>query len=385
MTDLLSSRRRYLAIASASILTLALAACGGDAAGSDTKGDAVRLGVVTSLTGPLSQSGKEVKEGFDLAVSTINADGGVLGKKLETVVEDDKSSPEQAVIAARKVVGQGVDVLGGTITTPLAIAISQSMINSPDKMFVMTAATTNQPLQAQKHGNIFGLSATSASFGQAYFPFIAKQGAKRLAVVAAKGDYGDNELKAIAAAGSFQPVAVERFEMTQSDFSGAIAKIKSVKADAVFFTSAGTSVQPEFAKQARQLGLSVPLYINAMSLVDEQLSQAAGALDGAHGVDLYNPTLDNPANAAFVKAFVAAHDRNPTTLNEFGYETAFLVAAAMKKAGTTTDVAKITASLRDGTFQTPRGEVTFSDIQRSEVKPFVVVVQGDAIEPVNGG
>lgn len=383
MTELASSRRRYLAIGIAGFLSVALSACGGAAAGTDGPDAAsVRLGVVTSLTGPLSQSGKEVKEGFDLAVATINSAGGVLGHQLTTVVEDDKSSPEQAVIAARKVAGDGVDVLGGTITTPLAIAISQSLIDAPDKMFIMTAATTNQPLQAQKHGNIFGLSATSTTFGQTYFPAMVSHGVKRLAVVAAKGDYGDNELKALQAAGAPQPVVVERFEMTQTDFSGAIAKVKSVQPDAVFFTAAGTSIQPQFAKQAKELGLGVPLYINAMSLVDQQLDQAAGALAGAHGVDLYNPKLDNAANAAFVKAFTAAHHRNPTTLNEFGYETAFLVAEAMKKAGSTTDVPKIAAALRSGAFQTPRGDVTFSDIQRSQVKPFVVEVQGDAIVPV---
>lgn len=382
MKSTLRNGKRPLTLAISALLVLAASACGSDGAAGSEGGDTVRLGVVTSLTGPIAQSGKEVQEGFDLAIEMINADGGVLGQQLEAVVEDDKSSPEQAVIAARKVAGEGVDIIGGTITTPLAIAISQSIIDSPDKLFIMTAATSNQPLEAQKHGNIFGLSATSSTFGEVYFPHMAEQGVQKLAVVAAQGDYGDNELKALEAAGAPTPVVVERFDMTQTDFSGTIATIKAAQPDAVFFTAAGTSIQPQFAKQASQLGLDVPLYINGMSLVDQQLGEVGDALNGAFGVDLYNPGLDNEANKKFVEAFTEAHDRNPTTLNEFGYETAFLVAQAMEQADTTTDMEKITAALRDGTFETPRGELTFSDIQRAAIEPFVVKVEGDTIVPV---
>jgi branched-chain amino acid transport system substrate-binding protein len=360
-----------------STAALLLSACSsGDEAGGGDEGGTVRIGAIMSLSGPLAESGKEMQQGFDLAVERVNADGGVPGGQLEVVYEDDKSNPEQAVVSLRSLTDQGVQVVSGTLVSPAAVALANFVRPDPGLLYVISSAATPVPLQDQEYGNIFGLSMTNAMFGKTYHAYIADSlHPATVAVVAATGEYGDNEIAALKddwGSGGPEIVGIERFELGSTDFSSTIATLRSLHADAVYFAAGGTAPHIPFFRQAAEQGLGGLKLMNPLSMSPQMLAETGKALEGVYGADLYNAQLDNPENTSFVEAYQAEYGKAPNSVALLGYESVWLVAQGMISGDSSTDVAKISAALKAKPWNTPRGEVRFDETGRAVSDVLVV-------------
>ncbi|MCW2698027.1 MAG: braC [Modestobacter sp.] len=374
---------RAAALVTAAALLLSACSSGDDPSAGGDGGGPVRIGAIMSLSGPLAESGKEMQQGFDLAVEQVNADGGVPGGQLEMVYEDDKSNPEQAVVALRSLTDEGIQVISGTLISPAAVALATFVRPDPDLLYVISSAATPVPLQDQEHGNIFGLSMTNAMFGKTYHAYIADSlQPATVAVVAATGEYGDNEIAALESnwgSGGPEIVGIERFELGSTDFSSTIASLRSLGADAVYFAAGGTAPHIPFFRQAAEQGLDGLKMMNPLSMSPQMLTESGAALEGVYGADLYNAGLDTPENRSFVEAYRSEYGEEPNSVALLGYESVWLVAQGMISGDSSTDVAKISAALKAEPWNSPRGEVRFDETGRAVSDVLVVRSQGGEI------
>ena len=176
-------------------------------------------------------------------------------------------------------------------------------------------------------------------------------------------------------------VAAETYtKLGAKDYAAEIASIRDAKPDSVFFFLPG-GMGIAFVKQYAQSGLKIPLFGPAFSF-DQGILKAVG--DSALGVlntSQWNKDVDNPANKAFVASFQKAYGRLPSLYASQGYDTARLIASALKAAGGTGDAAKFRDALRKADFEATRGSFKFNTnhfpIQNIYVRK--VVKEGDVL------
>lgn len=373
---------RRLVAASAAIAVLSLAACG--SAGEDGEdgesSDEVTIGLAVPLTGPSSATGTDSEEGAKFAIDQLNDEEALGSTELKLLVEDDKGTPESGVAAAQKLLDQGAAVLTGTANSSVAVAIANSIGNQDDVLYIVSAAQTQDPLDQQQFGTVFGLTHTNAMYGKSYHSFIADTlKPEKLAVVYENTDFGLNELSTLKAnlKGKSEIVKTVKFEREDTDFSNVIAAVRDSGADAIYLAAAGPSIPAAFYEQVDARKLKVEKLMNAGNMVQQLIDEGGDAVDGLYSADIYNAAMDGAPNKKFVKAFREEFDKDPTPLHVLGYESVLLSVEAMKSADSTSDVKKIAEALKDGTWETPRGEVTFDDSGRAQSTTLILQVEGE--------
>src|SRR5512135_424207 len=153
------------------------------------KEDVIKIGIAGPMTGDQSKMGMDFKNGVALAVEQWNAKGGVLGKKIEMVVEDDQHDPKQAVAIANKLVNEGAVGIVGHFNSSCSIPASKIYMDGSIPM--ITPATTNPQLTEQGFWNVFRVCGRDDQQGKAAASFVADYlKVKRVAVIHDKTTYG---------------------------------------------------------------------------------------------------------------------------------------------------------------------------------------------------
>jgi len=341
----------------------------------------IPIGHFASLTGDTATFGVSANEGILLAQDEINAKGGVLGKKVRVITQDDRSQPDEAKTVVNKLITQDhvVALLG-------EIASSRSIAAAPvaqDAQVPMLSPGSTNPKVTQIGDYIF-----RACFID---PFQAKVMAefamdnlklKRFAILyPANSDYGvgfkDYFKQAVTKAGGEIVAELGYTEKSDVDFRGQLTKIKAANPDAIFvsgyYTEAGL-----IAEQARELGITVPLLGGDGWDSDQTLKIGKDAVNGCYFTNHYSPDQDSPQ----VKAFVAAYEQRyknqdgtpkvPDAMAILGYDAMRLLCDAVQRAGST-DGPKIRdalAATKD--FPGAAGAITI-DKDRNAQKPIVVI------------
>jgi len=356
----------------------ALAACGpgGDAPGGGAggAGEPIRIGHFASLTGDTATFGQSSDRGMRMKLDEVNAAGGVLGRKLELVTEDDRSVTEEARTAAQKLIQRDevVALLG-------EVASSRSLAAAPEaqraRIPMISPASTN-PKVTEVGDYVFRTCFIDPFQGAVMARFAFEDlGVRRVAILFDfKQDYsvGLAEFfrKTFTDLGG-EIVADERYTSGDIEFRAQLTTIRAAAPQAVFVPGYYTELGL-IAKQARELGLDVPLLGGDGWDSAKTLEIGGAAVEGYYFSNHYAADSDSPRVQSFVKEFQAAHGSTPDAMAALGYDAAGILVDAIRRAGTTEGpkLRDAIAATRD--YEGVTGKISI-DPQRNARKDAVVL------------
>lgn len=369
---------RRLALVLAGALCAALA-CGqggeGAAPGAAAGGAApIKVGHFASLTGDTATFGQSTDDGIRLAVEEINAAGGVLGRPIEVISEDDRSVTEEARTAAQKLIQRDevVALLG-------EVASSRSMAAAPEAQRagvpMISPASTN-PKVTEVGDYVFRTCFIDPFQGAVMARFAFKDlGARKVAILSDfKQDYSVGladffRRKFTELGGTI--VADERYTSGDIEFRAQLTTIRAAAPDAVFVPGYYTEVGL-IAKQARELGLDVPLLGGDGWDSTKTLEIGGKAVEGYYFSNHYAADSDNPKVQEFVRRFEAKYGGKPDAMAALGYDAAGILADAIRRAGTTDGPALRDAIAATKDYDGVTGRITI-DPERNARKDAVVL------------
>ena len=312
---------------------------GGSGGNGNAAADEILIGHVASLTGDTATFGVSADEGIRLALDEINAAGGVLGKPVRVLTEDDRSLADEAKTVANKLITRdGVVAILGEIASSRSIAIAP--VCEDNKIPMLSPGSTN-PKVTQGYEYVFRNCFIDPFQGEAIGRFAVEQlGARRIAFLyPVNSDYGvglrDFVAQTVQSAGA-EVVANESYSEKQDvDFKGQLTKIKAANPDVIvvpgYYTEAGL-----IAKQARELGITVPL-IGGDGWDSDQTIQIGGdAIEGCFFVNHYSADEDRPEVQKFVEGYKKKYGgKIPDAMAILAYDSMKIMADAIQRAGGT--------------------------------------------------
>lgn len=328
-------------------------------ASSAMAGDAVKIGMITTLSGGGSGLGIDIRDGFKLA---LDEGGGKLGGvDVELMIEDDSRKPDKAIeIATRMVKRDKVQVMTGIVWSNLAVAVVPKVTK---KGVFYISPNAGPSLLAGKgcDKNYFNVAWQNDNLHEAVGQYVTEKGFDNVYMLAPNYPAGKD---AISGFRRFYKggVAGEVYtKLGQKDYAAEIAALRAAKPDAVFFFLPG-GMGISFLKQYSQAGLKgeVPLFGPAFSF-DQGILKATGeAALGVINSSQWNKDIDNAANKAFVAGFQKAYGRLPSLYASQGYDAAKLIGSALKAVGgDTSDDEAFRAALEKAQFDSVRGDFKF--------------------------
>ncbi len=368
-------------ISFAALLLVAIIFVGCDrGGGGGSSGNTIKIGHVASLTGDTATFGTSADEGIRLAMEEINAKGGVLGKPVEVVTEDDRSLADEAKTVANKLITRDrVVAILGEIASPRSIAIAP--ICEDAKIPMLSPGSTN-PRVTEGFDFVFRncfidpfQGTVMANFGMKPPP--EGLGLKKFAVLyPVNSDYGvglrDYFKEAVKKNGGQIVEDLAYTEKQDVDFRGQLTKIKNVNPDAIFvsgyYTEAGL-----IAKQARELGITVPLMGGDGWDSDQTVKIGGNAVEGSFFSNHYSPDEQRPEVQAFVSAYKAKYNgKTPDAMAILAYDAMRIMADAIGRAGST-DGGKIRDALAATKDFAGASGITTIDDQHNAKKSAVIL------------
>lgn len=352
------------------VLALALGGCGPQGGGDG----AIRIGHFASMTGDTATFGQSTDRGIRLAIDELNGAGGVLGRKLELITEDDRSVTEEARTAAQKLIQRDavVALLG-------EVASSRSMAAAPEAQrasipMISPASTNTKVTEAGDY--VFRTCFIDPFQGavMARFAF-SELGARRVAILFDfKQDYSVGLAEAFRT--KFRElggeiVADERYTSGDIEFRAQLTTIRGAKPDAVFVPGYYTELGL-IAKQARELGLGAPLLGGDGWDSEKTLEIGGNAVEGYYFSTHYSAESDDPRVKAFVLRYKERYAAVPDAMAALGYDAAKLLSDALGRAGSTSGPALRDAIAATRDFSGVTGRITI-DPQRNAHKDAVVI------------
>lgn len=353
---------------------LFVAACGREQAGGSEATAPIRVGHFASLTGDTATFGRSTDNGIRMKIEEVNGAGGVLGRPLDLVTEDDRSITEEARTAAQKLLQRDevVALLG-------EVASSRSLAAAPEAQRahvpMISPASTN-PRVTEVGDYVFRACFIDPFQGAVMAKFARETlGADRVAILFDfKQDYSvglaDFFRKTFEAQGG-KIVADERYTSGDIEFRAQLTKIRATHPDAVFvpgyYTEAGL-----IAKQARELGIDVPLLGGDGWDSTRTLEIGGSAVEGSYFSNHYAADSDSPLVQEFVKKYRAKYGEVPDAMAVLGYDAAGILVDALDRAGTTEGPALRDAIAATKDYPGVSGTISM-DPQRNARKDAVVI------------
>ena len=346
---------------------LMLAGCSGG--GSDT----TKFGIGVPITGPNAAFGAQIKEGAEQAIADINESGGILGKKLSSMIGDDVSDPKQGVSVANNFAANGVKFVVGHFNSGVTIPASE--IYQENNTLEITPGSTNPKITERSMWNIFRTCGRDDQQGAVAGAFIAKNFKdKKVAIVHDKTTYGQglaDETRKAMNAGGVTEVLYEGINPGDKDFSALVSKIKGSGADVVYwgglFTEGGLIV-----RQMRDQG------VNAVLMGGDGITSDEFAAIGGPGVEgtlmTYPPDpRKRPEANAIVEKF-RAKNFEPEAYTLYSYAAVQIIKAAAEQAKSL-DTKKVAEAMHSGKpFKTVIGDISYDkkgDITRLDYVMYV--------------
>ncbi|MEO9198753.1 MAG: ABC transporter substrate-binding protein [Antricoccus sp.] len=341
--------RGLATVVATAALALSLSACGSSSGGSKAGGSTLDIGVLNSTTGNLGAVGQQEAQGIDLAVSEINAAGGIKGKKIKLISVDDQGSVSQSTAGFKKlattdnvplIIGPGISA-GAAADAPLA-----------DRYGVTQVLLVAQPKVVNGTKNVFEVAPPGTANSEAMVKYAADKGAKTAALIWANNPYGQEGLTDITAASKKYGISLESqnsWDPAQFNFTAQAGKVASANPDVVFLYGAGGSSDGLLLKAVRAAGykgkIVGDLAYSTAATIPKVAGPAADTVVSLTAVNYGNPTA---AETKFIDAFKSANGGQvPSVLTTYAYVAVKMAAAAMEKASSLkgTDIAKALQSL----------------------------------------
>jgi len=354
---------------------------GGEGGRSTSSTGDILIGHFASMTGDTATFGVSADEGIQLAKDEINAAGGVLGRKIKVITEDDRSLNDEAKTTVQKLIGRDhvVALLG-------EIASSRSIAGAPiaqDERVPMLSPGSTNPKVTEIGDYIFRACFIDNFQGTAVAKFaMGDLKAKRFAILYANNsDYSVGLRKyfrdAVTAGGGQIVADLTYQEKSDVDFKGQLTKIRDANPDAIFVPGYYTEAAL-ICQQARELGIKAPLMGGDGWDSDQLVAIGKGAVEGCYFANHYAAEEDRPEVQKFVQSYRARYKnpdgspKTPDAMAILGYDAMRLMADAIKRAGGTegTKIRDALAATKD--FPGASGSITI-DENRNAKKPIIIL------------
>jgi len=333
-------------------------------AGPARAADPIRIGMIAPLTGSWASEGQEMKRNGELLVAELNSKGGLLGRKVELVVEDDGGDPRTASLAAQRLTSRGIVAVIGTYGS--AVTEATQTIFDEEGILQIANGSTNVRLTEKGLPYFFRTCPRDDEQGRVAAALIQKSGAKRVALVHDSSAYSKglaDEIHAILKAKGIAPVSFEALTPKEQDYSAVLTKLRAAGPDIVFFTG----YYPEaglLLKQKKQMGWNVP-FVGGDAINNPDLVKLAGK-EAAQGFRFLSPPVPTDLDTAEAKAYVAAYQKKYGAEAKSIYGVlaadAFRVIAKAIEATKSTDAKKLRDYLVNGLKDFPgyTGSIAFN-------------------------
>jgi branched-chain amino acid transport system substrate-binding protein len=353
---------------------LALALLGATANAQET----IKIGVVTDRTGVSKPYSEPSTEGLIFGADEINRKGGVLGRKIELMIEDDQSRPDISAALARKLVDQGaVFIMSMSLTTATQ---QQQTVTLEAKTPQMTPMNSGDTLTTQLPNPYFWQTGPLGSIQIATLLAHARsKGLKRVALVTDNSDLGQLLAKFFRGGlekSGIQVVAEEVVPRGATSATPQMQKVRAANPEAMFLAGVLTAENVLILKSYRELGLKFPIHSSYNLSVPVYMTVAKGLINGITFVDAYDP--EKPEVKAFEAAYKKATGKDPFNLHGYGYDGIMMVAEAIRRAGST-DKEKIREAMQTLTYSGVMGargmKYSFPEGKRAGYDPNGMVVR----------
>ena len=320
--------------------------------------DDLTIAVAGPITGPVASIGEQMKRGAEAAAAAINEAGGVDGRKIKIVIEDDACDPKQAVAVANRIVSQQIKFVDGHACSGSSIPASE--VYTDNNVLMITPASSNPALTEKGHPTIMRVYGRDDAQGAFVGPWIAEHfKGKKVAVLNDKSAYGKGLADVVAESlkkTGVQPVIEEGINAGEKDYSAIVTKLKAAGADLVYFggyhTEAGL-----IARQAADQGYKLHLMVGDSIATGEFWAVAGPAGEGTLFTFPTDPRR-SPSAAKALEQF-KAQNYEPEGFTLFAYAVVQVVAEGVKRAGSD-DPKKVAKALESGEgVPTVLGDVKF--------------------------
>ena len=359
-------------------------------AGSALAQNTIKIGVITDKIGPAKPYAEPVLQGVEFGVKEINAKGGILGKKIELIVEDDQGKPDVSATMARKLVDAGAVFIMSISLTP---ATQQAQtVSMQTKTPHITPSNSGDTLTTQIDNPYFWQTGPLGSIQIATLLSYAKaKNYKRVALVSESSDLGQlttRFFKAGLQKAGIEIISEEVIPRGSTSAEPHMQRVRAANPQAIFAAGVVTPENVLMLKAYRQLGMKQPILASYNFSVPVYMAVGAGLLDGLAFVDAYD--IEKPETKRFIDAYSKATNVEPYNLIGYGYDGIYLVSDAIRRAGGT-DKEKIRAAMQStknfvgvmgakGTgYSFPAGKRTGFDPQGMVVRVYEGDRQGRAI------
>jgi len=338
----------------------------------------IKIGVVTDRVGVSKPYSEPATEGIIFGVQEINRRGGVLGRQIELLIEDDQSRPDISAAMARKLIDQGAVFILSMSLTPATQ--QQQTVTMEAKTPQMTPMNSGDTLTTQLQNPYFWQTGPLGSIQIATLLAHARaKNLKQVALITDNSDLGQllgRFFKAGLEKSGIKVVAEEVVPRGATTAAPQMQKIRAASPDAMFMAGVLTAENVLIFKAYHELGLKFPIHSSYNLSVPIYMTVAKGLINGVTFVDAYDP--EKPEVKAFEAAYRKAMGKDSFNLHGYGYDGIMLVADAIRRAGST-DKEKIRAAMQQTSYAGVMGakgmKYSFPDGKRAGYDPNGMVVR----------
>ena len=339
--------------------------------------DPIKIGVDTPLSGTYAPIGQQVRWGLELATKEVNAAGGIAGRQIQLIFEDEEANPAVAVQKADKLFQvDKVDFLTGTVNSGSTLAVGQ-IAERANKLMATTVSFADSITADKCSPNVFRVNARAEQQSAALAAWLAKDKPNpKVYFVGPDYEMGRSTVAA------FQKGVKERggtslgevfAPLDSKDYTQYFGQIRSARPQVLYTSTAGNDTV-RLLTQMQDFGLLNNLTVVGASgtVTSQNVSAIGSAADGFTTGVGYSPQIDSPENKKFVEAFRAAYKTDPDLYGADSYGLILFYKAAVEKAGST-ETDKVRAAMRDLKWATPQGEKTMRASDHQAVQTMYVV------------
>ena len=330
--------------------------------------ETIKLGVNQPLTGVVAASGNFVTNGAKIAAEEINAKGGVLGKKIQLIIEDNKSNPTEAANVAEKLITRDkVPAMMGAWSSTYTLAVMPKLMEYKVPMLVETSS--DDKITTMGNPYVFRISPTNSMEAKSFTRFVEPLKIKKVDFLVVNNDWG------LGAAAEFGKMLKEKgitvnrtlhMDAAAQDMSSQLSTIKGTDSDTLFTTS-GPEQMTLVMKQAQALGIKRQIITTGGTVPDQLIAQAGSAANNSLHDAMFAPWFpETSADPAAARAFIAAWVKTGLPFAGLpegarGYDGIQVLAAAIKKAGVA-EPEKIRAALWEVDYPGLTGRIIFEKV-----------------------
>lgn len=383
-------KKRIAALLMVLVLVVACCGCGGEKETGKQEATTLKVGCIGPTTGPYANYGVSVQHGAEVAFAEINAAGGINGKQVEFSMQDSQGDPEAAVSAYGKLLDWGMEVSLGTVLSGEMASVVQA--SAQDDMFMISgSASADAALEASD--NAFRICFYDSYQGIAAGDYVAKNfpGQKVAVFYQSDNDYSVGLYKSFVdqcKKNGVEIVEEQSFLKSDTDYTAQIAKLVDSQAKVIFipfYAEEASTFLTQAKNGTANAVFGEDVYFFGADGLDGILGKVAQAPATANNVLMLTPFAENskdPAVVNFVKAYKDKYGETPDQFAADGYDAAYVVKAAVEKAGSTKG-ADVTKALLSLSYTGVTGEMTWEPSGNTN-KGAMAIIYKDGVGSVFG-